>query len=284
MKNWICSKKKLVLKQEAKENPLQMILPRKGFVLMQRCVNLSDGTDVFLASAGHGPMETHAQSYCWWFAHAGLTTQPIQQSMLRVLDFRAGAESVTSAVLRPTMSTAEIIAEVHSWFCLPANYNGSAGLDARFWGSMPLYSHYIQQNSFQEILFKSLTYIQGLRGLDLSVEQAAKLPRCLAQTLLLPLAVAAEYLHQGCGFPAVFAFDMFQACLASCQHKALEVALYAAKSKSFTCKARWCACPTGGPNAGKSPTCAFCYEGVCCNGGIFASSVVARPALDRRGQ
>lgn len=36
---------------------------------------------------------------------------------------------------------------------------------------------------------------------------------------LLPVAVAVGYLHQGCGFPAVFAVDMFQACLASCWHK-----------------------------------------------------------------
>ena len=40
---------------------------------------------------------------------------------------------------------------------------------------------------------------------------------------LLPLAVAVGCLHQGCGFPAVFAFDMFQACLASCQHKLFTV-------------------------------------------------------------
>ena len=160
--------------------------------------------------------------------------------------------------------------EVHSWFCFLANSNGSAGLDVHFWGSMPLYSQYIQQHSFEEIIVKSLTYIQGLRGLDLSIEQAAKLPRCLAQTSLLPLAVAVEYLHQGCGFPAVFAFDLFQACLASCQHKALEVALYAAKSKSFTCKARWWACPTGDPNAGKSPTCAFVMK-------AFAAMVESLP-------
>ena len=50
-------------------------------------------------------------------------------------------------------------------------------------------------------------------------------------------------------------FDLFQACLASCQHKDLSVALYANQSTRFTCRARWWACPTGDPNAGKSPTC-----------------------------
>lgn len=54
---------------------------------------------------------------------------------------------------------------------------------------------------------------------------------------------------------AAYVFDLFQACLASCQQKHLEVALYADSQRSFACKARWWACPTGDPNAGKSPAC-----------------------------
>jgi hypothetical protein len=122
---------------------------------------------------------------------------------------------------------------------------------------MPLYSEYIRSHSLAEICSDPLKNIQKLRGLELSNEQAAKLPRCLGQTAVLPIAVACEYLHRGRGLPAIFAFDLFQACLASCQHKALEVTLYGARSKSFSCKARWWACPTGDPNAGKSPTCSF---------------------------
>ena len=160
--------------------------------------------------------------------------------------------------------------EVHAWFSILANSKGDAGLDSGFWGRMPLYSQYIAEHSLCEILVESLKSIQNLRGLDLSIEQAAKFPRSLGQTTLLPLAVACEYLHEGCGLPAIFAFDLFQACLASCQNKALEVALYADKSKSFTCKARWWACPTGDPNAGKSPTCAFVMK-------AFASMVESLP-------
>ena len=168
-----------------------------------------------------------------------------------------GARSVGLRCVGPPCYVDDPAAEVHSWFCLLANSCGSAGFDLDFWSRMPLYSQHIQERSLREIVTESLAAIQDLRGLDLSIDQAAKLPRCLGQTTLLPLAVAAEFLHEGCGFPAIFAFDLFQSCLASCQHKALEVALYAAKSKSFTCKARWWACPTGDPNAGKSPTCAF---------------------------
>lgn len=80
-------------------------------------------------------------------------------------------------------------------------------------------------------------------------EEAAKLPSTLAKTSL-PLAVACEYLHRGPGLPAIFAFDLFQACLASCQNKDLSVG-------KFTSKARWWACPVGDPNAGKSPSCSF---------------------------
>eukprot|EP00435_Cladocopium_sp_Y103_P054219 s46_g17.t1 len=161
-------------------------------------------------------------------------------------------------------------AEVHSWFCLLANSNGAAAWDANVWSRMPLYSEYIQSHSLAEIRSHSLKSIQKLRGVELSIEQAAKLPRCLGQTALLPIAVGCEYLHRGCGLPAIFAFDLFQACLASCQNKALEVTLYGARSKSFSCKARWWACPTGDPNAGKSPTCAFVMK-------AFARMIEALP-------
>ena len=145
--------------------------------------------------------------------------------------------------------------EVAAWFAILANSNGAAA--SAVWDRMPLYTEYIRSRSLDEVLCESLHCIQSYRGLSISIEQAAKMPRCLGQTTILPLAVACEYLHHGCRLPAIFAFDLFQACLASCQHKALEIALYAAKSTSFTCKARWWACPTGDPNAGKSPSCSF---------------------------
>ena len=50
--------------------------------------------------------------------------------------------------------------------------------------------------------------------------------------------------------------DLFQACFASCQRKNLSKAMYADRPKTFSCKARWWACPTGDRNAGKSPACA----------------------------
>ena len=131
-------------------------------------------------------------------------------------------------------------AEVHAWVCMLANSQGAAVVDSEF---LPLYSQCIREHSLHEIVARSLATIQSLRGLDLSIEQAAKLPRCLGRTTLLPLAVAVAFLHEGCGFPAVF-----------------EVALYPAKSQTFTCKARWWACPTGDPNAGKSPACNFVMQ------------------------
>lgn len=148
-----------------------------------------------------------------------------------------------------------MLREVSHWFAILANADSDAATE--IFDRMPLYTEYIRSRSLDAILSVSTQCLQTYRGLNVSIEQAAKMPPCLGQTTILPLAVACEYLHHGCGFPAVFAFDLFQACLASCQHKALEIALYAAKSTSFTCKARWWACPTGDPNAGTSPTFFF---------------------------
>jgi len=148
-----------------------------------------------------------------------------------------------------------MLREVSHWFAILANADSDAATE--IFDRMPLYTEYIRSRSLDAILSVSTQCLQTYRGLNVSIEQAAKMSPCLGQTTILPLAVACEYLHHGCGFPAVFAFDLFQACLASCQHKALEIALYAAKSTSFTCKARWWACPTGDPNAGTSPTFFF---------------------------
>ena len=148
-------------------------------------------------------------------------------------------------------------AEVHHWFTVLANSRGAAAHDESFWLAMPLYSQYIEGHSLETVAGHALESIRRQRGLCVTIEQAAKLPCVLGYTTVLPVAVMCKYLHAGCGLPAIFVFDLFQSCLASCQNKHLEVALYAQRSKAFTCKARWWACPTGDPNAGKSPTCSF---------------------------
>ena len=103
----------------------------------------------------------------------------------------------------------------------------------------------------------SLDNLNGIGTQRILVEEAANLLSVLPQTISLRLAVACGYLHRGCGFPAIFAFDLFQSCLASCQNKELAVGLYADESQHFTSKARWWACPVGDPNAGKSQACSF---------------------------
>ena len=120
-----------------------------------------------------------------------------------------------------------------------------------------MYAQYIRDHTLPEVVADCLASIRQQRGLDMSIEQASRLPRVFGYTTILPLAVASEYLHSACGLPSVFVFDLFQASLASCQQKHLGVALYADNSKSFACKARWWAFPTGDPNAGKSPACSF---------------------------
>ena len=140
-------------------------------------------------------------------------------------------------------------AEVHSWFCAFANSDGQAALDPHVWERMPMYAQYIRDHTLPEVVADCLASIRQQRGLDMSIEQASRLPRVFGYTTILPLAVASEYLHSACGLPSVFVFDLFQACLASCQQKHLEVALYADNSKSFA--------STGDPNAGKSPACSF---------------------------
>lgn len=146
---------------------------------------------------------------------------------------------------------------MHHWFTVLANSRGAAAHDESFWLAMPLYSQYIEGHSLETVAGHALESIRRQRGLCVTIEQAAKLPCVLGYTTVLPVAVMCKYLHAGCGLPAIFVFDLFQSCLASCQNKHLEVALYAQRSKAFTCKARWWACPTGDPNAGKSPTCSF---------------------------
>lgn len=88
----------------------------------------------------------------------------------------------------------------------------SAARDPCVWARMPLYSEYIARHSLNEIVgrSRSLQSTQGPCGLDLSFEDAAKLPTALACATLLPVAVACEYLRNGCGLPAVFAFDLFK--------------------------------------------------------------------------
>ena len=145
-------------------------------------------------------------------------------------------------------------AEVEHYFRILANSAGRASQDEVFWRSMPMYTQYICQRSLEEVVCDSLASLREIRTECFQVEGAGRLPRILGLTTTLPLAVAAEYLHRGCGLPAVFVFDMFQACLASCQHKDLSIGLYMQRSHRFKCRARWWSCPTGDPNAGKSPS------------------------------
>lgn len=146
--------------------------------------------------------------------------------------------------------------EVDYYFAMLANTRGDCALHQDFWESIPEYSQYISGHTFEQILEHSLDNLERIRSQRI-VEQAAQLPAVLPRTTSLRLAVACEYLHRGCGFPRIFAFDLFQACLASCQNKDLSVKLYARESENFTSKARWWACPVGDPNAGKSPTRSF---------------------------
>ena len=147
--------------------------------------------------------------------------------------------------------------EVDYWFIIVANAPAAVAQDVAFWQRMPLYSQYITQKSFDEVLADCMAGIRGARSLDVSVEQASRMESSLGVVTLLPLVVVATFLHRGCGLPDIFAFDLFQACLASCQNMELAVACYADRSRKFSCRARWWACPPGDPNAGKSPTCSI---------------------------
>ncbi|CAE8635708.1 unnamed protein product [Polarella glacialis] len=144
--------------------------------------------------------------------------------------------------------------EVDYWFLAVASAIRSGRDDGSVWSLVPLYTQYIREHTVAEIVAQAADGVAGLQGLAMDGVRASHLPRVLGQTTLLPFAVASEYLHRACGLPAYFAFDMFQACLASCLHKELGVLRYAAKKPDRICKGRWWAAPTGDPNAGKSPT------------------------------
>ena len=161
----------------------------------------------------------------------------------------------------PAMPAADYVddpmGEVEHWFKVVVNMLPQVVQDIAFWQSMPMFTQYIMSKTFSEIVDDCMTSIRASRGLDISIEDASKLQRCLGSVTLLPLAVMATYLHRGCGLPDIFAFDLYQACLASCQHIELAMACYADRSSKFNCRARWWACPPGDPNAGKSPTCSL---------------------------
>ena len=145
--------------------------------------------------------------------------------------------------------------EIDFWFRIVANAPKQVVQDITFWQRLPLYSQYIREKSVSEVMEDCVSHIKSCRGLNITVEEASRLDHDLGRVTILPLAVMAAFLHHGCGLPDVFAFDLFQACLASCQNTEVAVACYADKSTKFCCRARWWACPPGDPNAGKSPTC-----------------------------
>ena len=143
--------------------------------------------------------------------------------------------------------------EVDHWFKIVANAPNQVLQDIEFWQRLPLYSQYIINKSLSEVVEDCMSHIKSCRGLSITVEEASRLEHHMGRVTLLPLAVMATFLHHGCGLPDIFAFDLFQACLASCQRTEVAVACYADRSKKFCCRARWWACPPGDLNAGKSP-------------------------------
>ena len=122
---------------------------------------------------------------------------------------------------------------------------------------IPLYSQYIPQHTLQEIVAAAASNMEYYGNLVMTPETAADLPRNFGAVSILPLAVAAEYLHVGTKKPVAFIYDAFMAALASLLHKDVALALYADRDPSFLCRPRWWATPTGDPNAGKSPSFAY---------------------------
>ena len=94
-------------------------------------------------------------------------------------------------------------------FLILANSDGVAARDPCVWTRMPLCSEYIARHSLNEIVGHSLQSIQCLRGLDCQLKMQLNCPQYLGTQPYFPVAVASEYLHKGCGLPAVFAFDSF---------------------------------------------------------------------------
>ena len=132
------------------------------------------------------------------------------------------ADSVPRGLGRPCFLT-DPQGEVEYYFQGLANTGGRAALDSRYWENMPMYCQCIEQKSSREIVRDSVTHLRSIQGQRLTLEDAARLPRSLGFTTTLPCAVACEFFHRGCGFPAVFVFDLIQACLASCQHKGVTI-------------------------------------------------------------
>ena len=98
-------------------------------------------------------------------------------------------------------------AEVEHYFSILANSAGLAAQDGNFWTSVPMYSQYTLHHSLDEVAQHSLDNLRLIKTQRLSVEHAAKLPRRLGYTTTLRMAVACEFLHRGCGLPAIFVFD-----------------------------------------------------------------------------
>lgn len=60
--------------------------------------------------------------------------------------------------------------------------------------------------------------------------------------------------------PGTFVTDMFSACLSGTMNKHVCVAPYYTSDPSFEIRGKFWACPTGDPNAGKSPVYQFVLQ------------------------
>ena len=58
-----------------------------------------------------------------------------------------------------------------------------------------MYTQCIREHSLQEIASHCLASVRSQRGMETSIEQAARLPRVFGYTTLLPLAAACEFVH-----------------------------------------------------------------------------------------
>jgi hypothetical protein len=149
--------------------------------------------------------------------------------------------------------------EVEYWVSRILDVSASVDASAT-WADIPLYSQYIIHTPLAKIVADFGRNLRNQKHLRLTCEQAADLPVQLACSSVLPWAVAAQYGATACGLPTAFVSDLFYTCLSGTLSKHVYVSPWAKSAPDFRIRGKFWACPTGDPNAGKSPVFNFVLD------------------------
>lgn len=150
-------------------------------------------------------------------------------------------------------------AEVEFWVA-KIFASGSSDNSMAIWQDIPMYSQYIVHTPLTQVVNDMARNLEQLRPLQITCEEASESPLQLACTTVLPWAVAVQYGATACFLPAYFLCDMFLTCLSGIVGKHVCLKPWRTTAPDFATRGKFWACPTGDPNASKSPVFNFVLD------------------------